>query len=206
MIARAPVTLAVAMAAALCTLFLGQAGLARYPGASWLIHTELAHLLSDLIPWIVLGLWLEPRSGSPRWAMWTALAAAFTTALHGVTYPHQSAVYGLSAVVHAVAFAGLIAWRGGPASDPRRWAVLLLLTGVLVDELLHGKSAWRTAVTSAGRSIRFVPHEQIETTPLLHAAAAIMGALLGLSLLLGSGRDMRFRNRRNAPLVRSACR
>jgi hypothetical protein len=121
--------------------------------------------------------------------MWTVLVVPVMSVLHGVLYPEQAAVFGLSAVVHTVAFAGLISWRGGVPSDPRRWAVLLLLSAVLIDELLHGASAWRALVEETGRGTQFVNIARIETTPLLHAAAAILGGLFGLTPGLGRSRQ-----------------
>ncbi len=189
MIARAPVTLAVAVAAVSFSVLLGESRIAAEFWLSWLVHTELTHLLSDVIPWLIVGLWLEPRCGSARWGVWTALAVMMTGALHGVVYPAQGAVFGLSAVVYAVAFAGLVSWRGGVASDPRRWAALLLLSVVLVDEVLHGASAWRAMVAESGRGIRFVAMDRIETTPLLHGAAAVLGAIVGVGAIWASGAE-----------------
>jgi membrane associated rhomboid family serine protease len=152
------------------------------------VHTELTHLLSDVLPWLVLGLWLEPRSGSVRWAVWTGLAVALTVGLHQVAYPHQPAVYGLSAVVHGVAFAGLVYWGRGVRTDPRRWIVFGILAVLNVDELLRGQSAFRATVVEIGRSVRFVPETDIATTPVLHAAGAILGIVLGLTPRLGRAR------------------
>jgi hypothetical protein len=210
MIARAPVTLAVAVAAVSFSVLLGESRIAAELWLSWLVHTELTHLLSDVIPWLIVGLWLEPRCGSARWGVWTALAVMMTGALHGVVYPAQGAVFGLSAVVYAVAFAGLVSWRGGVASDPRRWAALLLLSVVLVDEVLHGASAWRAMVAESGRGIRFVAMDRIETTPLLHGAAAVLGGVLGLASGLapgvGSSRHDRHRDVAGPEAATIACR
>lgn len=185
MLSGAPVTLGVAIAAVLSTLLLGDGRFADAPWLSWLIHTELTHLLTDLVPWVVFGLWLEPRSGSHRWAAWTAAGVVLTQGLHVVTYPEQTAVYGLSAVIYAVAFAGLVQWRNGERTDPRRWVVLALLVALVADELVFGESAWRVAIGDSGRGVRFVEVDHITTVPLLHAAAAVMGALFGLSPTLG---------------------
>lgn len=210
MIARAPVTLAVAVAAVSFSVLIGESRIAAELWLSWLVHTELTHLLSDVIPWLIVGLWLEPRCGAARWGVWTALAVMMTWALHSVVYPAQGAVFGLSAVVYAVAFAGLVAWRGGVASDPRRWAVLGLLGVVLVDELLHGASAWRAMIAESGRGIRFVAMDLIETTPLLHGAAAVLGGVLGVAAGLapgvGSARHDRQRLGGGPEAVAMACR
>lgn len=177
---RAPITLGIAIATVLATIGLGGTHLAQHPALSWLVHTDVVHLLTDLIPWLVLGLWLEPRNGSVRWAVWTALAVLLSASLHGVFYPAQSAVFGLSAAIYAVAFAGLIAWRAGASSDPRRWTMIALLAILLLDELIRGTSAWHLAIDDSWRGTRFVNMDRFETTPLLHAAAAAMGMLLGL--------------------------
>lgn len=177
---RAPVTLGVAAASVFATPLLGGSGAGASPWLSWLVHTDVAHLIGDVAPWIALGLWLEPRTGSSRWLGWTLLAATVCMLMHSVFYPRHQAVFGLSAMIYAVAFAALVAWRGGSARDPRRWAVLGLLVVLLADELLHGASAWRSANGGWGGSWAFVPLSAVESTPLLHAAAAILGCGMGL--------------------------
>lgn len=177
---RAPVTFGVGAAAVCATLWLGGSGAGASPWLSWLVHTDAAHLIGDVVPWLALGLWLEPRTGSSRWLGWTLLAATVCMLMHSAVYPHHAAVYGLSAVIYAVAFAALVAWRGGSVRDPRRWAVLGLLVVLLADELIRGESAWRSANGGWGGSLAFVPLREVESTPLLHAAAAMLGCVLGL--------------------------
>lgn len=178
--ARAPVTLGVAAASVCATLLLGGSSAGASPWLSWLVHTDAAHLIGDVAPWLALGVWLEPRTGSTRWLGWTLLAATVCMLMHSVLYPRHEAVFGLSAIIYAVSFAALVAWRGEAALDPRRWAVLALLLVLLADELLHGASAWRSANGGWGGSVAFVPGTAVESTPLLHVAAAILGCGMGL--------------------------
>lgn len=184
---RAPVTLGVGAAAVCATLLLGGSSAGASPWLSWLVHTDAAHLIGDVAPWLALGVWLEPRTGSSRWLGWTLLAATVCMLMHSVLYPSHEAVFGLSAIIYAVTFAALVAWRGGAVLDPRRWAVLGLLVVLLADELLHGASAWRMANGGWGGSVAFVPLRTTESTPLLHAAAAVLGCGMGLITRTGGG-------------------
>lgn len=191
MIVRAAVTLVVTAASVLATVLLGGTPAGASLWLSWLVHIELTHLLSDAFPWLVLGCWLEPRSGSVRWAAWTFVGVVLTVMLHGVCYPQQSVVYGLSAAVYVVAFAGLVAWRAGVRNDPRRWVALAVLMLLVCDEVLRGQSAFRTFFGGGGRDVRFVELAHVSTTPLLHLVGAIVGSVLGLSLELGENRARR---------------
>jgi len=208
MLRRAPVTIGVAVAAIFATLLLGDLSVGSQPLFSWLVHADALHLLTDLVPWLILGIWLEERATSARWLLWTAMGVAITLGLHGPLYPQHSAVYGLSAVNYTLFFAALIAWPGKQQArtDPRRWAMLLLLTAILIEELLHGESAWRSLVSQSGSGPRFILIDHIATTPLLHAAAAIMGATLGLTPGLGSLRHNPQRVRRASEPPPVACR
>lgn len=190
MLRRAPVTFGVAIAALFATLLLGDSSVGSQPMLSWLVHADMWHLLTDLVPWLILGAWLEERTTPARWLFWTSMGVALTISLHGELYPQHAAVYGLSAVNYTLAFAALIAWPGQQQvrTDPRRWSILLLLTAILIEELLHGESAWRTLVSQSGPGMRFVTIDHVATTPLLHAAAAMLGGLLGLAPGLGSAR------------------
>jgi membrane associated rhomboid family serine protease len=194
---RAPVTILVALASVCATLLLGDSPWGASPWHSWLVHIDLPHLLGDVVIWVTLGLWLEPRTGPRRWLAWTLLAAALSAMLHGALYPHHAVVFGLSAVIYAVATGALVAWRGGAAGDPRRWAVLALLLVLLADELIRGESAWRSAHGGWGHSLAFVPLRPTESTPLLHAAAAMLGMIAGLCA--ASGRQSRCGRRCTEP-------
>lgn len=188
---RAPWTIAVAALAILATLCLSHSPCAAWPGLSWLVHADLLHLVTDIVPWLLVGLWLEPHAGSVRWCVWSVMAVAMTAVLHPSLYPAHAAVYGLSAVNCTVAFVALVSWPGAslPRSDPRRWIVLIALSGILIDEQLRGVSAWRSAAQDLGAALQFVRLDRVSTTPLLHAAAAIMGILLGLAPALGMPRQ-----------------
>lgn len=173
---RAPVTIAVALLAVAATVLLRNRPDLWFAPLQALVHADAAHLLGDLLALLAVGLWLEPRAGSRRWAAWLACGVAASHLAHAALHPEHAHLLGLSAAVYTAAFAGLCA--GAPDGVPgarARLIVATVLTLALADELLRGHSAWRGAFGA-----HFAAPVAVHAVPSVHAVAAIVGLALGL--------------------------
>jgi len=178
---RSPITLLVAVLCVLATFVAPWVPVAAWPLTSWLVHYDAQHLGVVLVTWMALGLWMEPRAGSARMALWTIAGLGLSTMVHRLIHPDHSALVGLSAVAFFVFAAGIAACA---LDRPTGWAGLAGIALVLAQEWRRGTSPGEEFIGAlVGDAWRFAWAKGSATpvaVPIVHSICAAAGVAFGL--------------------------
>jgi hypothetical protein len=175
-----PVTLVVAVLCIGLTMLAGGAVWGTHWAVSWGVHADARHLVHDVGVLVLIGAWIERRTGSGRVGLWLSAGALASHGLHVLCYPWQGPLMGISAATWTLAGAGVVSTIGAVWA---RWVGVFVLGAVLgVEwfvpwrEVLVGVSSFGAASGGAPEYAGVVLHP----VPLVHMGCAGFGVVLGL--------------------------
>jgi len=178
---RSPVTLLVAVLCVVATFVAPWVPVGQWTLTSWLVHYDAQHLGVVLVTWLALGVWMEPRAGSSRVALWTVAGLGLSTLVHQLVHPDHAALVGLSAVAFFVFTAGIAACA---LDRPTGWAGLVGIALVLAQEWRRGTSPGEEFIGAlVGDAWRFSWAQGAATpvaVPIVHSICAAAGVAFGL--------------------------